>query len=577
MHKPAPARSQRRSVLWALALVILSAGIMRLAHAWSSYGVFGPYFDPQEEYYESGVALGETGLFSPGADGVETKAWRGPLYPAFIALIDAGFSEPSTGHIAVAQALLSTAAVGAAAALAFLLGGPPAALFTAVFAAFDPAQILAVSSLNIHGFYGLMILALAAIAALASQAPALAASAGVGLSLAGTLLCRSSHLLAVPLLAIHAARRSGIKAAAAVVLWTALGLLPWTIRNYTRIGGFVPLDIGGGSYSLLMASQGHKGVTGISDGLELAESLRPGFRARHPPGAEAEDAVRVLAYEEIARRPGRYLANCLRSLLLFWKPLWFLALLAALAFIAGKPDPALIAVGCVAISFSTYAALAIYEHPYELGVAPVLDVLAGCGAAMILARLRSPAEETTLDARLATVARRVLRAWIGFLLVLTAGVQAWALVDASRGGYRSPAFTGPRVLSILKNGSLASGGRWWKSVSTEELRAKPLRNEGVRLFMAGRIAAAVEVFQAAVEVSPQGAADRLNLCVALDRLGRAQEALVQCDRAAVLARGRDPVLLASALSSRDSLLRQRRLADELRKQRRPHVRRDVQP
>lgn len=534
-----------------MALIVVCAGALRLAHVRATYGLFSPYFDRHEEYYESGVALGETGLFSPDAEGLQAQAWRGPVYPAFIAVVEAGFREPWPGHVAVAQALLSTAGVAVVAALAFLLGGIPAALFAAAFAAFDPAQVFAVSRLSLHGFYGLTILALAAAAALRMLAPEAGSSAPLGLALAGTLMCRPSHFLAVPLLAAFDARRSGVRVAAAVLLWTALGLLPWTIRNAARLGDFTPLNVGGGSYSLLAASQGRTDATSVLEGLKIAEELQPGFRASRSRLEEVENAMRALAYREIAKRPGRYLAGCLRRLFRFWKPQWPLVILAALAFVRFRSD-AIIAVGLIAVSFSAYAAIGVHSG-YELGVAPVLDVLAGCGAAALLARAGRSGKTAAADAALTEYASRVLLASISLLLVLTAGVQVWALADAFRARRPEAAYAGPRVLSVLKTGSVMSGGRWRKSVSPEELRAKPLRNEGVRLFLGGRVEASVAPFRAAVAASPRGAQDRLNLCVALGRLGRRREARSHCEEAVRLARDGDPELLENARSSLKSV------------------------
>lgn len=505
--------------------------------------MYGPYFDRHEEYYESGVALGETGLFSPDSEGLEPRAWRGPVYPAFIALVEAPFKSPWPGHISIAQTVLSLAGIVSAAALTFLLGGPVAALCTALFLAFDPAQILAVSSLNIHGFYGWSVLALAAAAALSPPAV-------VGLSLAGSLMVRSAHFLAAPLLALVAARRFGPKAAASVLLWTAVGLAPWTARNAVRIGGFVPLDAGGGYYSLLNASQGGLGAASVEEATDLAEQLRPGFTAKHASQAELESGLRALAFEEIARAPWAYLTSTVQRLFVFWRPLWPFVLLAALAFFRRKPDDALISVACVAVSFSAYAAIG--GHPtYELGAAPVMAVLAGCGAASLLKPVTAPAAWTAL-------ARKTLFAWIGAFLLLAAGVSVWSLVDASRAGRPAPAYAGPRVLSLIERGSVISGGRWWKSASTAELRAKPLRNEGVRLFRAGKIEDALASFRKAVASSPRGAEDRLNLCVALGALKRTKEALVECDFAVELARKVDEDLYESAKSTRESLRKARR-------------------
>lgn len=504
--------------------------------------MYGPYFDRHEEYYESGVALGETGLFSPDSEGLEPRAWRGPVYPAFIALVEAPFRSPWPGHVSAAQAGLSLIGLIAAAALAFLLGGPLAGLFTASFLALDPAQILAVSSLNIHGFYGWSVLTLAAAAALAPPAV-------VGLSLAGSLMVRSAHFLAAPLLALVAWRRFGLKAGASVLLWTAVGLAPWTARNAARVGGFVPLDAGGGYYSLLNASQGGLGAASVEEATDLAEELRPGFTAKHPTQAQLESGMRALALEEIARHPWAYLTSTMHRLFVFWRPLWPFVLLAALAFWRRKPDGALMSVASVAVSFSAYAAIG--GHPtYELGVAPVMAVLAGCGAASLLKPVTAPAAW-------AKIARITLFAWIGAFLLLAAGVSVWSLVDAARAGRPAPAYAGPRVLSLIERGSVISGGRWWKSATTAELRAKPLRNEGVRLFRAGRVEDALKSFEAAVAASPRGAEDRLNLCVALGALGRKNEALVQCDKAVDFARKVDEDLYDSAVSTRHSLRKAR--------------------
>jgi len=518
-----------------LLLILACAGALRFLHVRAVYGAFNPYFDRHEEYYESGVALGETGLFSPDADGLEPRAWRGPLYPAFIAAVESVFQEPWPGHVSAAQAVLSIAGILAAAALAFLLGGPFAAVFTAAFLAFDPGQIAAVSSLNIHGFYGWSVLALAAAAVLDS--PAL-----VGLSLASSLLCRSAHALSAPLLALIALkRRSGL----AFLFWVALGLLPWTLRNSARIGGFIPLDAGGGSYSLLAASQGGLGAASVEAASDMAELLRPGFTAAHATQASLETGMRSLAYEEIARSPLSYLRSCLSRLFVFWAPLMPFIFLAALGIFRNKPNDATISVACVAASFSAYAAIGV--HPtYELGVAPVMAVLAGRGAASLLAPHPSPDAWTRL-------ARRTLFVWIGFFVILGAGVGAWSLYDATRGRHSAAAYMGPRVLSVMRHGSVMSGGRWWKSVSDEELKAKPLRNEGVRLFRAGRLEDALAAFRKAAAASPNGAEDRLNLCVALGASGKTKEALVQCDRAVELAKRVDEDMYESAKSTRESL------------------------
>lgn len=98
--------------------------------------------------------------------------------------------------------------------------------------------------------------------------------------------------------------------------------------------------------------------------------------------------------------------------------------------------------------------------------------------------------------------------------------------------------------------------------------ARRLKDEGVKEFMAGRFDAAAGKFKAALALSPLDAEALLNLGVASEKLGQAEEALVSYDRAvASSASGalRDRDLQVAALSSRASLLRALGRVDEARR------------
>ncbi|MDP3540995.1 MAG: DUF4932 domain-containing protein, partial [Elusimicrobiota bacterium] len=89
-------------------------------------------------------------------------------------------------------------------------------------------------------------------------------------------------------------------------------------------------------------------------------------------------------------------------------------------------------------------------------------------------------------------------------------------------------------------------------------KARQLKDEGVKEFMAGRFAAAAGKFKAALALSPRDAEALLNLGVASEKLGLKDEALESYDGAvASSASGalRDRDLRVAALSSRASLLR----------------------
>ena len=94
-----------------------------------------------------------------------------------------------------AQALLSSIAI----LFVFLLGkklvSPLAGGVGAWWIAVDPDQILAVADLNVHGFYSLTLLVLAAAAVAWVERDEPRWSAFLGLMLATSLFCRSAHFL----------------------------------------------------------------------------------------------------------------------------------------------------------------------------------------------------------------------------------------------------------------------------------------------------------------------------------------------------------------------------------------------
>jgi len=227
--------SLKRLGLLLLGPLFLGAGL-RFTHAWSCFHSRTPHALPQWAYYETGLGLLSYKTYTPDIVNLQPKAWRGPLFPAFIALAESLWKHPLPGHVYLAQALLSTSAIPLAFALGCLLVSPLAGFWASLWMALDFGQIASVTSLNVHGFYSLCILALAACLALWAEKPGWKASALCGLCLGASLLCRTAHYLLIGLLPLAAVfwswdLRQGLRRASLLAFFAALCLAPFLLRR----------------------------------------------------------------------------------------------------------------------------------------------------------------------------------------------------------------------------------------------------------------------------------------------------------------------------------------------------------
>lgn len=509
----------RRWALVAAAAIALGLAA-RLHAAWTGRGAVPLCADPQEEYFQSALILLAEKSFSRDPGG-GPQVRHGPLYPSFLALSQLGSKTASPRRAALAQALLGGLAALAAWGLGRRLHSPAAAALAAAFVALDPRLIAATNSLDVHGFYGAVVLLLAW---------ALAEGRFVGPALALSLLTRGAHLLFLPF--------AGLKP----LLLAAALLLPWTARNWMHSGRLVPLDAGVGAYNLLGASQGYDRAITVGEAFSLAEELQPGFAAAHIDAepAERERAFARLARAEIARAPGRWLAGCARRLRAFWSPLWPLLLLAAFAPNALKP-------WLLAASFSAYAAIGL-GRGYALGVEPLLAALAGAGLGRLVSRKQSaPAPAWSALPALAPAAAALL-----LLLLLPFD----ALAERGRPRCEPP---DPRLLSFIDEGARVCGRRWPLSAQAGSLRARPHACAAIEAFKAGRLPESLRELEAALALAPEDPSLRLSRAVALDAAGRRRESLLELELAERFAReragGERAALLAAARSTRESLQR----------------------
>lgn len=445
-------------------MTILALGsALRLYHVQSIGGRYASSVEQEEGYYEAGItqlschALGQIPDTAP-------SAFRAPLYPSFLALSESIFTLPSPYHPRLAQALLSTLAVATAALLGWLLFSPTAGVIAGALLAFNLDDILSVSSLNIHSFYGIGLLALGASLVLWLEKRDARRTGLLSLMLAATLLSRPAHfpfpiLLAAACLWRWKFPEGRWRPLLTVAAGTALFLSPMAIRNGLQFGNYSPFDLKG-SYILLRSTVGPYVNTTVEEALDAAESLEPGFKARALDGRPLHEALVRLSVRRIMSDPWAYAGYCLERLYLFWRGLWFYLALGAYALWRRRGDRPLEALILTAASLSGYA-LAGGTPEYRASAMPLLCVVAGAGLASL------PVVRPVTAGSAATV--RLLRAGLLVLPAVFVGVYAAMVVflglelrDNFRPGPASPQRTScpdGRARHVLMIGTLQAGRR----------------------------------------------------------------------------------------------------------------------
>jgi thioredoxin-like negative regulator of GroEL len=448
--------------------VVLAGTALRLAYCAAHYGVYHVSGDGEEGYYEVATSLLSSRSLSQGAPATEPSAFRGPLYPSFLAMADGPFPRSHPGRARLLQALLHGLAAAAVFALASFAVSPWAGLLAAVWTAFHPLLIEDSASLNVHAFYGLVMLAVAAAAALWADRPGKRTTVALGAALAASLLCRSAHFpLPVLLFAAGAwwwRRERGMPGRLALLtLATAVFLAPMVARNAWHFGRFVLLDTHKGSYIFLQGTAGPFVNTTVDEAMATAEALEPGFKARQLSGPPLYDALLRLGVENALRHPLRYAGYCAARFVSFWSWMWLPGLLALYGLWRRRGERRYVALFLCAASFVGYS-VAGGTAEYRVSVLPVLLASAGGGLALLLERagVRPPAWAKGVGGG----ERRILLASLGALFVLYAaslGFLARECLAYGRVGdvtaSRGPVLIDARLVDVLRRSALAWGPR----------------------------------------------------------------------------------------------------------------------
>jgi tetratricopeptide (TPR) repeat protein len=393
----------RRAAFYAALVLVLAGGAPRLHQAWSHRNVYLPALMQEEGYYESAIGLLSYQTFSIGAPNSTPRAWRGPIYPVFIAFIESFSPVPDPGRVRLAQAALATFSILLVFALGYAIVSPAAGLLAAALLAFDANHAAAVTSLNIHGFYSFLILSLCAALLLWLERPTAKTTLLTGAFVGLTLLCRSSHFLLVPFMAGAAWLWRPLagprwRAPALLILGAAMALAPMAIRNRAVSGLWLIFpDAYAGAGALFGATTGKQGLESYSveQVISLAAEAEPGFKATGMTDNVLYPALLKLAVRRIVNDPLHFAGLCLRRLGLLARALWLPLVLGLAGLALHRRNRRLQVALILAFSFGSYC-VAGGAPEHQSAAMPLLYLLSGCGGAILLARLaRSPLPKTS--------------------------------------------------------------------------------------------------------------------------------------------------------------------------------------
>lgn len=374
----------RTRLAWIIPVALGAA--LRLRHAWSLRDVWLPHLDHGEGYYEGAVNFLGYHVLADRVPCFFPNGSRGPLYQAFMVLVELPSSIPHPGHVVLAQAALSILMIAAVYELAAELVSPWAGVLAALWMALDPRQIEAVGRLDLSGFYPIAVLALAATLIRWFKEPERRNTAILALTFASSLLCRSSHYALAPLLVaacltIPRLRRRHLKELPVLAAGLGVLLLLPAAANYARFGRLHPMDAEAGALRLYAASVGDECCAPGQYDRYVTDVLTESG-ARSIPSYKYEGLVIRRALRNIAERPARYAATFLKNMRNFWSPYAAALALGLVAAYYHGAQPGFLALLLALLSFLGYHVMVVDRWHSEV-VLPLLSILAGCGLASL--------------------------------------------------------------------------------------------------------------------------------------------------------------------------------------------------
>jgi 4-amino-4-deoxy-L-arabinose transferase-like glycosyltransferase len=300
-----------------IVLAAVGALVLRLAFG-LGYWVGKPLTHDEHEYLSlaRGLADGRGFVYDDAIEiGTAQHFGRGPGYPLFLALLDAGRPVPDSSptRVKVAQALVGAGIVWLIGIIALRAGGPAAGAAAAAIAAAYPPLILIPAYVLSETVYCAAALSTVMVLQRAGDARPPGSSTGkprrvdvawaaAGGALAGlAALVRPTTLTFLPLVFIWFCWRKQPGAAVGMILAAFVVIAPWTVRNFRVYDRFVLIAAQGGvtfwtGNHPLARGEGDLAANPDLKRAELAfRNAHPGLTAEEMEPLYYRDALRWIA------------------------------------------------------------------------------------------------------------------------------------------------------------------------------------------------------------------------------------------------------------------------------------------
>lgn len=210
----------------------------------------------------------------PGGDPI---LWRAPLYPAFLAAVYAVFGEENVWAVLILHALMD----GLTATFVWWIGsrlyGDPVGMLAAIGCAVYPFSAYYTGRFMPEPLFTLVLTGTSVALMHAVHSGKVVHYSVVGVLVALTVLIKPVALGFAPFLVLYLLYckrqelRRAVLQSAVLMISCAVVVMPWTLRNYTVTGTFIPVATGLG-YSLWSGNQT------ISDGRDERETDEATFQ-----------------------------------------------------------------------------------------------------------------------------------------------------------------------------------------------------------------------------------------------------------------------------------------------------------
>lgn len=224
-----------------LFVLFLFALLIRIAYIW----IVLPWMEARVSLEYTGDAYGI--LAEHFLEGKYRSIQRGPVYPAFLALLYRLFGRGHLWPIRVAQGALDAGTGVVVGVLAGWMFGPWSALFGGLLYALYPLAIWNIAFVNKEPLFTFLTALFTLSLIYSLRNPSLLRFVLCGLAFGVATLCKPVlqffpvMLLVGMLYAFRGRWQIAVKGTGAIVLSAALVIAPWTLRNYKMSGRFIPV------------------------------------------------------------------------------------------------------------------------------------------------------------------------------------------------------------------------------------------------------------------------------------------------------------------------------------------------